>query len=222
MRKLQLLTTFFFLIGTSTSVSAQNKDIGNWIVYVGNMKITDKLSWQHDIQYRNYNLLGDMEQLLLRSGIGYNLTPGNNNALLGYAFIRNETYTDSSDNKAITNENRTYQQFLTKQKAGRVALQHRYRLEQRWVEEDFSMRFRYLVGLNVPLNNKTLTDKTIYASAYNEVFINDRGTLFSRNRLYGGAGYKLNDQLRLELGYLNRYIDKSARHQANIFVFVSF
>ena len=37
---------------------------------------------QNDIQYRSFNAVTDMEQLMLRGGIGYNLSDKNNNLLL--------------------------------------------------------------------------------------------------------------------------------------------
>jgi len=66
---------------------AQESAIGNWLMYLGNQKINNRWNWHHEIQYRNYNFVGDLEQLLLRTGIGYNLSANNNNLLLGYTYI---------------------------------------------------------------------------------------------------------------------------------------
>jgi len=202
--------------------NAQSSDLGNWLMYFGNKQINKNFNWHHEVQYRNYNAIGDMEQLLLRTGLGYNLTPSNNNILLGYGFIQSENYISGQDEKIGVTEHRVYQQFITKQKAGRVSLQHRYRLEERWVQEDFKMRFRYFLSLNVPLNKSQLKDKTIYLSAYNELFINNQETYFDRNRLYSGIGYKLNSTLKMELGYMNQYFGTSSRDQINMMAFVNF
>jgi hypothetical protein len=67
-------------------------------------------------------------------------------------------------------EHRIFQQFITKQKFGRFNLQHRYRLEERFLEDDFRMRFRYMLGLNIPITQKEMLPKTLYASVYNEIF----------------------------------------------------
>ena len=61
-------------------------DVGNWLIYIGNKDLNSSLNWHHEIQHRNYNIFGELEQLLLRTGIGYNLKE-NNNILLGYGFI---------------------------------------------------------------------------------------------------------------------------------------
>ena len=199
---------------------AQSSDLGNWLLYFGNKNINEKLNWHHEVQYRNYNAIGEMEQLLLRTGLGYSLTQ-NNNVLLGYGFIQSENYVPTQEDKVGVPEHRIYQQFITKQKAGRVGIQHRYRFEQRWVAEDFKMRFRYFLSVNVPLSKPKLEDKTIYLSAYNELFINNTKTLFDRNRLYGGLGYKLSKRVKFEVGYMNQYVGESSRDQINLITFVN-
>lgn len=208
----------------STLAFSQESDLGNWWIYFGNKKINSKFNWHHEVQYRNYNFVGDLEQLLLRTGIGYNLTENNNNLLMGYGFIRSENYFPLVDEKFVVNEHRIYQQFITKQSFGRVKVQHRYRFEQRWVgdNQDFKMRFRYFLALNVPLNNKDMVDNTFYLSGYNELFVNSASTFFDRNRLYGGVGYKLNSLVRFELGYMNQFFGGGNRDQMNVIAFVSF
>lgn len=201
---------------------AQQSDIGNWFIYFGNKKINDRLNWHHEVQYRNFNFVGDTEQLLLRTGIGYNLTENNNNLLLGYGFIYSEPYIAGTSDKRNFNEHRVYQQFITKQGFGRLSLQHRYRFEQRMVEDDFKLRLRYFVSCNVALNHDNMRDKTVYLSAYNEIFVNPSENYFDRNRLYGGIGYKFSDNFRSEVGFMNQATSNAARNQFNLITFVSF
>ena len=220
MNKLYISLLFFF---ASTIAFAQPSDLGNWIIYLGNKKIDSKWNWHHEVQYRNYNAIGDLEQLLLRTGIGYNLTDNNNNILLGYGYINSQNYVPNTDTKVGVNEHRIYQQFITKQSIGRVKLQHRYRFEQRWVEDqEFKLRFRYFLAFNIPLNKSDMIDKTVYLSSYNELFLNHKNNVFDRNRLYGGLGYKLNNLVRFELGYMNQFFNNGNRDQINIITFLSF
>ncbi len=216
MKKLTLLFIFISSLGYS-----QNSDLGNWLIYIGSKKIDSKWNIHNEVQYRNYNAVGDLEQLLLRTGVGYNLSPNNNNILLGYGFIRSENY-DANNEKSANNEHRVYQQFTTKQSFGRVSWQHRYRLEERFVESGFKLRFRYFLAAKVALNKPTLEKNTIYLSAYNEVFINNKNTFFDRNRMYGGLGYVLNKNVKLELGYMNQLFNVGSRDQINIFGVVNF
>lgn len=217
-KNILVILLFFPLLGL-----CQDSSFGNWILYFGNKKIDPKWNWHHEVQYRNYNALGDLEQLLLRTGLGYNLTENNNNLLLGYGYILSENYTGTTDEKTEVNEHRIYQQFITRQQISRVGIQHRYRFEQRFVETDFKLRFRYFLSLNVPLNKSELIDKALYFSAYNEIFLNTETSVFDRNRLYSGLGYKLNAALKFEIGYLNQFLAGGKnRDQLNLITFFSF
>ena len=201
---------------------SQDSELGNWLLYFGNMKIKSDWNWHNEVQYRSYNVIDDLEQLLVRTGIGYNLTENNNNVLLGYGYILSQNYVEGSDEKVNVNENRIYEQFITRQNIGIVSVQHRYRFEQRFIESDFRMRFRYFLSLNIPLNNREVIDKTAYLSVYNEIFINTSDNIFDRNRLYTGIGYRFSKTVRIEIGYMNQFLPNTNRDQINIISFVNF
>jgi hypothetical protein len=203
----------------SMPVFGQDSEVGNWFLYFGNQKIKDKWNWHNEVQYRNYNFAGDLQQLLLRTGFGYNLTENNNNILLGYAFIYSENYISDTDEKNGSNENRIYQQFITRQNFGRFFIQHRYRIEERFLPDDFKMRFRYFLSLNIPLNKKSMVDKAFYLSAYDEIFLNAESPVFDRNRLYGGLGYVINKNFRIEVGFMAQTTENSNRNQFQFILF---
>jgi hypothetical protein len=208
---------FFFI----ANANAQNTDAGNWFLYFGNQKINKRWNCHNEVQYRNYNLAGDLEQLLLRTGIGYNLSENNNTVLLGYAFVHSEPYIAGTDKKSNTNEHRIFQQFITKEKFGRVNIQHRYRVEQRFMEEDYKMRLRYFLSLNVPLTKKEMEKNAVYASAYNEIFINTKPNYFDRDRVYGGVGYCFNKNFKVEAGVMTQILSSSSRTQFQVMFFNS-
>nr|WP_245750545.1 DUF2490 domain-containing protein [Algibacter pectinivorans] len=203
-------------------VIAQDSDFGNWLIYIGNKKLDSKWNIHNEVQYRNYNAVGDLEQLLLRTGLGYTFNEGKNNFLLGYGYILSENYINNTDEKISVNEHRIFQQFTSKQSVGRVKLNHRYRFEQRFVEADFKMRFRYFLGLSIPLTIQEENLTKLYFSAYNEIFLNTKSSVFDRNRVYGGLGYHLNKNIRIEAGYMNQFFETSGRDQFNIITFVNF
>ncbi len=215
---------YFFLLAFLLPflASGQDSNLGNWLIYIGNKKINQNWNIHNEVQYRNYNAIGDLEQLLLRTGLGYTFNEGNNNLLIGYGFILSENYIDNSDTKTSINEHRIFQQFTSKQNLGIIKINHRYRFEQRFVEEDYKMRFRYFLSLNIPLVKVENDSKHLYLSAYNEIFLNTESSIFDRNRLYGGIGYHLNKNIRLELGYMNQFFETSSRDQINIITFVNF
>mgnify|MGYP000303418161 FL=1 len=216
MKKLILILGLIPVIGFS-----QESNLGNWFMYLGNKKLNSNWNIHNEVQYRNYNVVGNMEQLLLRTGIGFNLSPNNNNILLGYGFIRSENYV-STDQKVGNNEHRIFQQFITRQSFNRVSLQHRYRFEQRFLENDFKLRFRYFISVNVALSKPKIEKNTFYLSAYNEVFIQSKENLYDRNRVYAGLGYAINKDFRIELGYMNQLFNKGSRDQINIIGIINF
>ena len=62
----------------------------------------------------------------------------------------------------------------------------------------------------------------LYASAYNEIFLNTEKAVFDRNRVFGGLGYKLNNSIKFEVGYMNQFFENSGRDQINIITFINF
>lgn len=225
MCKIFKLNFFLFLFLMSLKpelVSAQDSEFGNWLIYIGNKKINQKWNIHNEIQYRNYNAVGDLEQLLLRTGLGYSFNENKSNLLLGYGYILSENYVGNTDDKITINEHRIFQQFIANQRVGSVKLSHRYRFEQRFVESDFKLRFRYFLALNIPLCKKENNISKYYISAYNEIFLNTKTSIFDRNRVYAGIGYNLNKQLRLEAGYMNQFFETSGRDQFNIITFFTF
>ncbi len=125
---------------------------GSWYMYFYDhqFKIVD-FGIQGDAQYRNWNLGGDLEQLLLRSGLTYRPKGVKAIFTLGYANITSGEFGDRND---TSSENRIYQEALIPQKLGnRIYLTHRFRYEQRFMEDqDFRTRYRYNLFINIPIN----------------------------------------------------------------------
>lgn len=201
------------LFSTNTFSQVDENQTGAWYMYFYNHQFKDS-QWgiQGDFQYRDWQVLGDREQLLLRSGLTYKPKESNILFTLGVANITTGEFGDSNE---ISNENRIYQEALLPQKIGtRFLLTHRFRFEQRFVEnQDFRTRYRYNLFVNVPFNSKSLSvPKTIYGAFYNELFINGERNIgenasvefFDRNRTYLGLGYVLNPKIRFQFGYMQQ------------------
>lgn len=193
--------------------TVEDDQLGAWYMYFYTMGFKNS-EWgiQGDFQYRDWRGLGDREQLLLRSGITY--TPKNNDVkfTLGIANITTGKYGKAIDDPV--SENRVYQEALfSNNLLKRLFLTHRFRYEQRWVEnQDFRTRFRYNLFINVPLNHNTLIKNTLYFAFYNELFINGERKIgenntvqyFDRNRTYLGLGYVLGPKLRTQYGWMRQ------------------
>ncbi len=223
MKKIILFSFFCicFLISNTSNAQVKNDKIGAWYMYFFNTTFSES-SWglQGDIQYRNWNLGGDLEQLLLRGGITYKPKQANIKFTLGYGNI---TSGSIGPNTATTSESRIYQEALFPVQFGkRFFTNHRFRYEQRFVETlDFRTRYRYNIFLNVPLNKPNMDEKTLYLALYNEIFINgqrDIGNgknveLFDRNRLYIAAGYVLSKDLKIQAGIMNQLTNGTQKNQ---------
>ena len=98
----------FFVLLLSQSVYSQIDDdkMGAWYMYFFNTTFNDG-PWgvQGDVQYRNWNLGGDLEQLLLRGGLTYQGKDSNIKFTLGYGNITTGVYGDSKD---TSSESRIY------------------------------------------------------------------------------------------------------------------
>ena len=201
---------------------AQSSDFGNWLIYIGSKKVNSKWNIHNEVQFRNYDAIGDLEQLLLRTGVGYNLSENNHNLLVGYGYINSENYVGDTSEKITVNEHRIFQQFTSKQTIGAVSLTHRYRFEQRFVEADFKLRLRYFLAFKISLVKTEALPSKVYLSAYNEVFLNTESAVFDRNRVYGGIGYQVNKNIRIEAGYMSQLFENASRDQFNLITFVNF
>jgi Protein of unknown function (DUF2490) len=198
---------------------AQNTPNGGWYAFIGTESLNQKITLLNELQYRNYNLVGDLHQLLLRGGIGYNLTKLNNNILLGYAHVYSQKY-NVSERKIGQNEKRIFLQFITRQRFNRAFLQHRYRAERRFLSDDVvQMRFRYLFGINLPINKKSMDKGAFYLSLSDEIFVHIKSPKFDRNRLYGALGYVITPKLRAEIGFMSQETEATQRGQYQLLIF---
>lgn len=225
MKKL-LFPAVLFSLFISFSVNAQidEDQTGAWYMYFWNTDFKES-QWglQGDIQYRNWDLGGDLEQLLIRGGLTYSPKDADVKFTLGYGNITSGEFGDGND---TSSESRIYQEALLPHKiSNRFYLAHRFRYEQRWVEDqDFRTRYRYNLFLNIPLNQPNLNKNAIYIALYNELFINgERGIgngrsveLFDRNRFYAALGYALKDNLKVQAGHMTQTTDAVSKGQIQL------
>lgn len=215
------------LLGLPLFMNAQVDDdkLGAWYLYFFSADLKEsQFGVMGDIQYRNFNLGGDLDQLLLRGAATYTLKDKSAKFALGYAHITNGEF---GDGNSTFPESRIYQEIALPQKIadGRLQLNHRFRYEQRFVaRQDFRTRIRYTLFVNIPFNSRELKKKTYYAALYNEVFINGEKNigngrtveLFDRNRAYIGLGYVINDKLKIQAGYMEQSTNSISKGQLQL------
>ena len=193
-------------LGQFTASLAAQGELGNWLMYFGQNRISDQLSIHSEVQYRHHTTLPtDVEQLLLRAGLNYHIA---SNAMLtaGYGYITSYDF-DGDYRMADTKEHRIWQQFILTNNLGRIKFEHRYRVEQRWVDQIYRSRLRYRIMAFIPLNRKLIEPGTWFIGIYDEVFLNTKSTFFDRNRLFGGVGYQLSKTSNFQLGILHQRVN---------------
>lgn len=211
-------------VSLQTTAQVDSGKTGAWYMYFYDTQFKEsRFGVQGDVQYRNWNLGGDLEQLLLRSGVTFRPKGVNAKFTVGYAHITSGTFGDSDD---TSTESRIYQEALLPQKVGnRVYLSHRFRYEQRFVEDqDFRTRYRYNLFMNIPFNSSSLDIGTWYAALYNELFVNGQRDIgdgrevefFDRNRTYLGVGYILKKGMKFQLGWMNQKTNSLGKAQIQL------
>ena len=186
------------------SQSDTSDELGGWYMYIGANRLSEKWYLHTEAQYRNHEAApGSIDQLLLRTGLTYRYT-NNDRFTGGYAYIANHVYESDRDSPEVE-EHRLFQEYLRRGKIGpRIGIEHRYRFEQRWIEDDFALRARYRLMLTYPLNNTVIEKGTWFLATYDELFINTEADYFGLNRFYVATGKQITDNLQLQAGILHQ------------------
>jgi hypothetical protein len=195
-----------------------------WLMYLGNHRISDKLGIHTEYQFRRADIFQDWQQSLLRLGLDYYSKKGEQ-VTVGYAWIKSFPYGEQPIAHS-NREHRIWQQYIMKSKLNRIELQHRYRLEQRFIEnwksvDDgvfdmmgylYRQRVRYRFQIVVPLSKREMSDNTLFFVFNDEVFLGfGKGisnNVLDQNRLFSALGWRFNSACNVQLGYLNQYVIK--------------
>jgi hypothetical protein len=220
----------------SKAATADNQHL--WLNYVGDHPVAGGPWGVHlEAQNRVSDWGKDWQQLLLRPGVNYQFNP-NLSASVGYGFVRTYPYGELPVPHRF-DEHRIWEQLQYKQELLGLKWTHRFRLEQRWIEELQKLpdgryqtenwrgeqRFRYLLRTEFPLT----ADKRLYLPVWNEAFFNFGpnilGNHFDQNRAFVGLGWQVAKHLRMETGYLEQTVHrrggKNWEHNHTISVWLS-
>jgi hypothetical protein len=204
-----------FLVTTTLTFGQQSgeEETGIWHMYFGTNKVAERWSIHTEAQFRYFETSGNFNQLLLRTGANYHINP-NAIATLGYGFIETDGTFSDITGEVNSKENRIFQQFILKNKVWEFAFEHRYRLEQRFIDfgsrTDTQHRARYRIQVTLPLTD------TFFLNFYDELFINLQDTIFGQNRLYGAVGVHITENSSLQLGWLRNQFSSAVFNRFQI------
>ena len=182
---------------------------GSWLIGTVQLPGSATHRWGGfaEVQARTNGVFHDYFYNELKAGGSFDIDPNFTVTVAGGRY----TTSDYQDLGAgpLNSEKRLWEQMVLTQYSHRLKLEHRYRIEQRWFafrddRTEFRQRFRYRLNGFLPLNNQKIEPGTIFLTAYDEIFLNPKGPVFERNRVYGGVGYQFNKHFIAQVGYVNQ------------------
>jgi hypothetical protein len=238
-RMLTIFLIAIFLCLTGMLRAQTTNQFSGWLAAFGRVELKNSFSLHIESQLRSTDNIEQIQALILRAGINYNLK-SNQIITVGYAFISSRRTVDGISGYGP--EDRIWEQFVLNE-AFRfhdhpITIQNRLRLEQRFigqsVAEDgelvtsgfsFIQRIRYLARMIVPFaKSPGGFMKGAYFSLQDEVFVNIgnlsvvNGKYFDQNRAYISIGYRFSPKNDTEIGYMNQFVlnQGTARTNNNI------
>lgn len=223
------LISLILILFSSICASCQTQFSG-WLADFNTVRINNRFSVHTDFQLRSTDQVENIQTLLLRGGLNYQI--GKRFIVTGgYAFIHNRR--EINEISGYANEHRLWEQLIfnhavffgQRSRARQGTMQHRLRLEQRFIPQlsvvdnelqndggIYANRLRYFFRNVTPLTAWSTSGSAPFLAIQNEFFLNigDKSPVndksFDQNRLYLALGYRFNKKFDLEGGYMNQYV----------------
>ncbi|MEB0262374.1 MULTISPECIES: DUF2490 domain-containing protein [unclassified Mucilaginibacter] len=200
---------------------AQDNRFSGWAALFHSQKFSDKWGMSFDAQFRSANHYDYLQNVLLRPSVNYYFD-NNKMAALGYAYIA--TNNKVAGVETFRPESRIWEQLIINTKISKATtLQHRFRLEQRFLgnttaknDHYFAQRLRYFARAVVPLKKTDAFTKGMFLGLQNEIMVNVQNNqkvnkhFFDQNRAYVALGYRLHKKADIEFGYLNQFVQQAS------------
>ena len=164
----------------------KNREIVNqpleWFAFSSNLKLSKTITWMLDGQFR-YASDFDQQQYQARTALEVKLSDHFTVSPLGYVYTWNYLYGEQPASFE-NNEHRIWEQIFYEHSISKLKIDHRLRLEQRFIESHTMMnndivgegysdkqnRLRYRIMIRMPINGPTIEAKSIFLSVYDEAF----------------------------------------------------
>lgn len=213
---IKLTLVFLLIIINNYWVKGQSIDNYNmWYQYIMNSKLTDKTNLTALSQYRSFDLGGDGRLFLVNAYLEYEVAPGVEPGA-GAMFLVLNSY-NSKREKVTRYETRPFQQVTLTGHIGRTLINHRFRVEERFLNnpDEFKVRLRYLLSMRIPLGKTG----QYYGILKNEVRVNaTKENIFDSNRITAGLGIKISKASALEFAFINQLGD----HRTDNYAYIGF
>jgi len=208
--KILILSLFLFSIKLQGQSAPESK-LGTWYMYNGSHKVSKKLKLTTSAHLRYYELATEYQQEIYRIGVNYNFNNTINVTGGGVYSITDTSYKESSENLY---EYRFYEDINIKDNWSKVKVKHRIRLAQRFKRKNFTNevthRIRYGLFLNYPISKNWET------YTFSELFIKFATNAYSQNRTGAGILKRINESLKVKLGYFYTKFSSSDLHRLQL------
>jgi hypothetical protein len=224
MRIYRLINVLAAVLIAMPTIAQENHSTG-WFMNANTIKLNSKWSLHAEAQLRSSNNWEHVSNVLFRGGINYHVKK-NQIATAGFAYI--PTRNVVGEKSGLLSEHRFWQQYVINQNVKNTVVQHRLRLEERFVakgaledsevitdERKYSTRLRYFIRAVIPFNHQQPFTKGMFLGLQEEVMTNItdnknvNGHFFDQNRGYVALGYRVSKKLDFEVGYLNQYVQRA-------------
>ena len=212
MRALLYLCSLLLTLAVCPSPArAQQTDFEGWFQYLSHIGLDEERTWVLTLEEQPR--IGDdwrrLNTNIMRTIINYNWT---NQFSTGVGYMWGPMFYNSHYYHIYRDENRTFIQLLYKYDQWGIQWVHRFRQEQRFIENtagSVSNRGRYLIRASYPLSD----DKNFGLTGYNEIFINYNSVYngptggYDQDRMFFGPYWKV-DNARYEVGFLEQHTQR--------------
>ena len=218
MKKIVIYLMLF--LGSILSSLAQEDDnssrFSSWNSITPKVKINEHFYAKSELHIRRTEFLEVWEQFLVRPSLHY--TPNATyDFSVGYSFVRNYAFSEFSV-PINANEHNIWEQVALSHKEGKFSFNHRFRFEQRFIDNivsqtngdfgidgtNYANRFRYRITISRPIF-KISEDKSVSIKFFDEIFLSlDDGlepTDLNQNWFYLGLSTPITKIISLGLGY---------------------
>lgn len=219
------LVLFFFITSNCILIAQTQKNIQHqnllWTRYYNQLEIDKK--WSIHSEFDNRVFLNPTVQSVYvirvqgRYKVNEKIDLGS-----GFAFFSLATQDSNVESGFNKPEYRIQHDLALKQNFGKINLNHRYQIEERFFQKfdtqglisgtTFAMRFRYRIQGDYIFWKKE--NQSLKAILSDEIMINAGARIvkntFDQNRIYAAFQYGINENFSVELGYLNSFQQRAS------------
>jgi hypothetical protein len=181
---------------------AQTNAMGAWNIISFKLNLDKRWSVFEESQLRSQLFYNNFSYYEIKGGASYSLKKNISLLAGGGRFI---TFSDGDNFKKpyVNKEWRIWEQVVLNNYLGRLKIENRIRVEQRWTSNlGYRNRFKYRLNLVLPITDKKIKPGTFYLSSWDELYFTDSKPNFESNRAFAGAGCQLTKHMTIQSGYL--------------------